>query len=84
MRLLIMQSSPAFHHFLHLRYKYSPQHPVLKYKLHSSLSVREQVSHTYKTGKIMVLCILMLIVLERRQRRKETLKRKVVDRIKDL
>jgi hypothetical protein len=28
MKLLIMQSSPAFHHFLHLRSQYSPQHPV--------------------------------------------------------
>jgi hypothetical protein len=26
-----MQSSPASHHFLPLRSKYSPQHPVLKY-----------------------------------------------------
>jgi hypothetical protein len=31
MKLLIMQSSPAFCHFLHLRSKYSPQHTVLKY-----------------------------------------------------
>jgi hypothetical protein len=31
MKLLIMQSSPASCHFLFLRSKYSPQHPVLKY-----------------------------------------------------
>jgi hypothetical protein len=30
MKLLITQSSPAFHHFLPLRSKYSPQHPPLK------------------------------------------------------
>jgi hypothetical protein len=30
MKLLIMQSSPASRHFLTLRYKYSPQHPVFK------------------------------------------------------
>jgi hypothetical protein len=30
-KLLIMQSSPASHHFLPLRSKYSPQHSVLKY-----------------------------------------------------
>jgi hypothetical protein len=49
-----MESSPASHHFLPLRSKHSPQHPVLKYlHLCSSLSVRDQVSHPYKTGKIM-------------------------------
>jgi hypothetical protein len=31
MKLLIMQSSSASHHFLPLRSKYSPQHPVLKH-----------------------------------------------------
>jgi hypothetical protein len=31
MKLLIMQSSPASRHFLPLRSKYSPQHPVLRY-----------------------------------------------------
>jgi len=29
-KLLTVQSFPASHHFLHLRSKYSPQHPVLK------------------------------------------------------
>jgi hypothetical protein len=32
MKLLIMQSSPASRHFLPLRSKYSPQHPVLKHR----------------------------------------------------
>jgi hypothetical protein len=31
MKLLIMQSSPASCHFLSLKSKYSPQHPVLKH-----------------------------------------------------
>jgi len=28
MKLFIMQASPAFRHFLYLRFKYSPQHPL--------------------------------------------------------
>jgi len=31
MKLLITQSSPISRHFLPLRSKYSPQHPVLKH-----------------------------------------------------
>jgi hypothetical protein len=31
MKLLIMQSSPVSHYFLHFRSKYSPQHPFLKH-----------------------------------------------------
>jgi hypothetical protein len=31
MKLLIMQSSPASHHFLRLRSIYFPQHPVIKF-----------------------------------------------------
>jgi hypothetical protein len=31
MGFLIMQFSPTFHHFISLRYKYSPQHPFLKH-----------------------------------------------------
>jgi len=31
MKLLIMQSPPAYHHFLPLRSRYSPQHAVLKH-----------------------------------------------------
>jgi hypothetical protein len=50
MKLLIMQSSPGSRHFLPRRTKYS-QHPVLQNLLCSSLSVRDQVSHPYKTGK---------------------------------
>jgi hypothetical protein len=31
MKLLIMQFSPTSNHFISLRLKYSPQHPVLKH-----------------------------------------------------
>jgi hypothetical protein len=62
-----MQSSPASCHFLLFRYKYSPQHPLLKHYLHSSLSVRDHISHQYKTtGNIMVLYILIFKFLESR------------------
>jgi hypothetical protein len=44
-----MQSSPVCCHFFHLRYKYSPQHPVLRHNLCSSLSVRDEVLPTYVT-----------------------------------
>jgi hypothetical protein len=58
MKLLIMQSSPASRHFLSLRSKYSPQNLVLKYNLCSSLSVRDHISHPYKTtGKIIVFML---------------------------
>jgi hypothetical protein len=54
---LIMQFSPTSYHFISLRSKYSPQHPVLRYphSLCSSLNVRDQVSHPYRTtGRITV------------------------------
>jgi hypothetical protein len=44
MKLLIMQSSLASRHFLPLRSKYSPQHPVLRHPQ----AMRDQVSHPYK------------------------------------
>jgi hypothetical protein len=63
MKLLNMQFSPASCHFILLRSKYSPQLPVLK--LCSSLNVRDQVSHPYKTSKIIVLYILVFIFLDK-------------------
>jgi hypothetical protein len=60
-----MQSSPPPWQFLPLRSKYSPQLPVLRHNLCSSLSVRDQVSHPYKTtGEIIVLYTLMVKFLE--------------------
>jgi hypothetical protein len=44
-----MQSSPVSRHCLPLRPKCSPQHPVLKHNLYSSLSVKDQGSDPYKT-----------------------------------
>jgi hypothetical protein len=38
MKLLVMQSPPASHHFLPLRSKYPPQHPVLKHSQSMLLS----------------------------------------------
>jgi hypothetical protein len=56
MKVLIMQFSPASCHFISLRSKYSPQRPSNTFSACSSLNVREQVSHPYRTtGKIIVL-----------------------------
>jgi hypothetical protein len=43
-----MKFSPASCYFIPVRSKYSPQHTVLRY-LCSSLNIRVQVSHPYKT-----------------------------------
>jgi hypothetical protein len=54
--------------FLPLRPKHSPQHSVLKHNLCSSLSVREQISHPYKTRKLYsVYRTLIFVFLDRRQ-----------------
>jgi hypothetical protein len=42
MKLLVMQFSPASYHFIPLRSKYSPQHPVLKYS--QSMLLRQRPS----------------------------------------
>jgi hypothetical protein len=50
MKLLIIQFSPAFCHFIFLPSEYSPQQPVLKqYRCISSLNVRDQVWRQYWT-----------------------------------
>jgi hypothetical protein len=58
--LLIMQFSMRSCYFIHL------QHPVLKHPQScSSLNVRDQVSHPYRTtGKIIVLYILIFMFLD--------------------
>jgi len=60
MKLFTMQYSPASRHLLPLKSIYSPQYPVLKHlNSNSSISVRYKVSQPYKTGKIMILQILI-------------------------
>jgi len=50
MKLLIMQSSPASRHFLPLRSKHSPHHPVLKHPQSTLLPhCGRQVSQSHKT-----------------------------------
>jgi hypothetical protein len=54
LKFLIMQSYPAHHHFLPLRSKYSPKHPVLKIpSIYIPPLLWKTVSHPYKMGKIM-------------------------------
>jgi hypothetical protein len=44
-----------------VKFKYSPQHPVLKHNLYVSLDIKNQVSHPCKTtSKIIILNILIL------------------------
>jgi hypothetical protein len=68
MKLPILQLSPFSRYFIPVRSKYS-QHPVLKNpSLCSSLNVRDQVSHPYKTTRrIMVLYILTFKFLDNRR-----------------
>jgi hypothetical protein len=60
--------SPAFHHFMSLRSKYSLQHPVLKHPYSVFLNVRDQFSYPYRTtGEIIVLYILIFMCLDVRK-----------------
>jgi hypothetical protein len=57
MKLFILRFFPISRHFISLRTKYSLQH-----------SVRDQVSHRYRTtGKIIVLCVLIFMFLDSRR-----------------
>jgi hypothetical protein len=67
MKLLVMKFPPISRHFIPPRSKYSPQHPILKNTLGlcSSLNVRDQVLHPYRTtDKIIVLYIQMFLFLD--------------------
>jgi hypothetical protein len=68
-KLLVMQFSAFSRHLISLRSKYPPQHCVLNNLcLCSSLNVRDQVSHTYRTiGKIIVLYILLIKFFDSRR-----------------
>jgi hypothetical protein len=73
MKLLITRFSPSSCHFIPLRSKYSPQHPVLKHHRSMFLYVnaREQVSRPYKTkGKIIVLYVIILMFFDRKRENK--------------
>jgi hypothetical protein len=69
MKLLIMQSSLASCLFLPLRSKYFPQHSVLRHPTYIFfLSVRDQVSHPYRTtGTVIFVYVLISEFLERRR-----------------
>jgi hypothetical protein len=75
-----MQSSPASHHCLSLRFKFSPPHPDLKH--HQSIflcRVTDQVSHPYKTaGTIVILYILIFKFFLEETAGHETLNKLVV------
>jgi hypothetical protein len=64
-----MQFSPAFCHFLPLRSKHFPQHPVLKHpqSIFFSWDKKDKVSHPYKTGKITVQYIFVFTFLNMRR-----------------
>jgi hypothetical protein len=69
MKFLIVQLPPIFRHLIPPRSKYSLRTLFSNTpSLCSSLSVRDQVSHPYKTtGRIMVLYILTFTFLESRR-----------------
>jgi hypothetical protein len=76
MKLLIMQSSPASCHFLPLRSRDSPEHPVLKHPPSVFLPERErdQVTHQNNiAGKITVTYILVFKFLDDRRKEKNIL-----------
>jgi hypothetical protein len=66
MKFLTVQLPPFSRHLIPLRSKYSSQNPVLNtLSLCFYLSVRDKVSHPYKTtGRIMVLYILTFTFLD--------------------
>jgi hypothetical protein len=79
MKLLIMQFPPTSCHLIPIRSKYSPHHSVLKHR-QLSLTVRDQVSHSYRTtGKIIVLYeyILTFYFFRQQSRRRKALDRTV-------
>lgn len=69
MKPLIMQFSPTFLFILFFKSKYSPQHHILKHIIQcTSLNVREKALYPFKVAdKIIVLCILSFIFLDRRR-----------------
>jgi hypothetical protein len=74
MALFIMQFSPASHHFIPLRCKYLPKHPVFKHPQSVFfLNVRDQFPHPHKTtGKIIVFYVLNFTLLDSRREDKDS------------
>jgi hypothetical protein len=66
MKFLLMQCSPLSCCLVPLRHKYPSQHPILEHPQSLfSLSVKDQVSHPYKTtGKIILLYTLIFVFLD--------------------
>jgi hypothetical protein len=63
MQILItfIQFSPVSCYILSLMLKYCLQQPVFEHNLCPSLGVRDHVPHAHKTtGKVIVLCILII------------------------
>jgi hypothetical protein len=72
MKLFIMQSFSGSYHFLHLRSKYSPQHPVLTHleSVAFHWCVRPDFTPIQNNPKILILYILIFKFLERREEEK--------------
>jgi len=71
MKIFIMQSFSGSYHFLHLRSKYSPQHPVLTHL--ESVAFHWCVRPDFtpiQNPKILILYILIFKFLERREEEK--------------
>jgi hypothetical protein len=69
MKLLVMQFFPTSRHFISLQCKHSPQTLFANIlSLCSSLNVRDQVSHPYRTtNNIIVLYIIIFTFLDKRR-----------------
>jgi hypothetical protein len=73
-----MQFSPTCCHLIPLQSKHFSEHPVLKHSLFSSLDIRDQVSHPYKsTSRIIVHHISIYIFVYSRREKKN--KNKMVE-----
>jgi hypothetical protein len=69
MKPLIMQFSPTTSHFISLRSKYSPQHPVLEHPQAmfllycTSRTIKKQENKEHKIMKRFILCTVRPILL---------------------
>jgi hypothetical protein len=71
MNLLTARFSPPSWHFILLRSRYCPKHPVLRHpSLSSSLNVRDKFHPPYKINKIIVLYAVIFTFLDLRKYRR--------------